>query len=141
MRFSTCRHAVALGHCDWGSAATVTAAPLRAEAGRYPDDKDLPGFIGELSTVSPEFRTRGAAQHVCIHHGGVKRFDHPEPGDLELTYQPRGLPMSVREAHSLTIYTAEPGSSFEDGLRLLASWVATHDFHQRSPSVTHTGRS
>lgn len=34
--------------------------------------------------------------------------------------------MSAREAHSLTICTAEPGSASEDGLRLLASWAATH---------------
>jgi transcriptional regulator with XRE-family HTH domain len=112
---------------DWDSAAGVTAALLRAEAGRYPDDKDLRELIGELSTVSPEFRTRWAAHNVRIHHGGVKRFHHPEAGELELTYQPLDLPMSAREAHSLTIYTAEPGSPSEDGLRLLASWAATRE--------------
>lgn len=122
---------------DWDSAATVTAALLRAEAGRYPDDKALRDLIGELSTVSREFRTRWAAHNVRIHHGGVKRFHHPEAGDLELTYQPLDLPMSAREAHSLTIYTAEPGSPSEDGLRLLASWAATRESHpptRRSPA-------
>ncbi|WP_436850480.1 hypothetical protein [Streptomyces griseoloalbus] len=41
------------------------------------------------------------------------------------------------EAHSLTIYTAEPGSRSEDGLCLLASWAATHEPHppaQQSPA-------
>ncbi|KPI22004.1 helix-turn-helix domain protein [Actinobacteria bacterium OK006] len=112
---------------DWEVAVTMTAALLRAEAGRYPNDKALRELIGELSIPSHEFRTRWASHNVRIHHGGVKRFHHPDAGDLELTYQPLDLPMSAREAHSLTIYTAEPGSPSEDGLRLLASWAATHE--------------
>lgn len=60
-----------------------------------------------------------------IHHGGVKRLQHPDAGPLELTYQPLDLPMSVDEAHSLTLYTAEPGTPDEDGLKLLASLAAT----------------
>ncbi|MET7642051.1 helix-turn-helix transcriptional regulator [Streptomyces sp. NPDC005426] len=112
---------------DWDGAADSTAALLRAEAGRCPDDKALRELVGELSTVSTEFRTRWATHNVRIHHGGVKRFHHPDAGHLELTYQPLDLPVSGNEAHSLTIYTAEPGSPSEDGLRLLASWAATHE--------------
>ncbi|MEU0412991.1 helix-turn-helix transcriptional regulator [Streptomyces griseorubiginosus] len=114
---------------DWDAAVDVTAALLRAEAGRYPHDAALRELIGELSTLSRDFRTRWASHKVRIHHGGVKRFHHPQAGDLELTYQPLDLPVSAREAHSLTIYTAEPGSPSEDGLRLLASWAATHAPH------------
>ncbi|WP_369170924.1 helix-turn-helix transcriptional regulator [Streptomyces sp. R28] len=110
---------------DWDGAANITVALLRAEAGRYPNDRALRELVGELSTVSAEFRTRWAAHNVRIHHGGVKRFHHPEAGSLELTYQPLDLPMSAHEAHSLTIYTAEPGTSDEDRLKLLASWAAT----------------
>nr|WP_324605829.1 hypothetical protein [Streptomyces sp. NRRL S-481] len=77
---------------DWDRAATMTAALLSAEAGRYTDDKALRDLIGELSTLSPEFRTRWATHDVHIHHGGVKRFHHPEAGPLELTYQPLDLP-------------------------------------------------
>ncbi|GAA3738978.1 transcriptional regulator with XRE-family HTH domain [Spinactinospora alkalitolerans] len=110
---------------DWDSAADTTAALLRAEAGRYPNDKALRELVGELSTLSAEFRTRWAAHNVRIHHGGVKRFQHPDAGPLELTYQPLDLPMSAHEAHSLTIYTAEPGTTDEDRLKLLASWTAT----------------
>ncbi|MBV7700171.1 helix-turn-helix transcriptional regulator [Streptomyces sp. TRM70350] len=50
----------------WDGAANITAAMLRAEAGRYPHDKDLRELIGELSTVSAEFRTRWAAHEVRI---------------------------------------------------------------------------
>ncbi|NEA98816.1 helix-turn-helix transcriptional regulator [Streptomyces sp. SID13726] len=113
---------------DWGSAADVTAALLRAEAGRYPHDRALRELIGELSTVSAEFRIRWAAHGVRVHHGGVKRLHHPEAGPLQLTYQPLDLPVSAHEAHSLTIYTAEPGTPDEDRLKLLASWTAVpHD--------------
>lgn len=110
---------------NWDDGAEITVALLRAEAGRFPNDKALRELVGELSTVSAEFRTRWAAHNVRIHHGGVKRFHHPDAGPLELTYQPLNLPMSAHEAHSLTIYTAEPGTPDEDRLKLLASWAAT----------------
>ncbi|MGX1675938.1 MmyB family transcriptional regulator [Streptomyces sp. NPDC055400] len=49
-------------------------------------ERGLAGFagcarelIGELSTLSTEFRTRWAAHDVRIHHGGVKSFNHPTP--------------------------------------------------------------
>ncbi|MFF0465545.1 MmyB family transcriptional regulator [Streptomyces mexicanus] len=110
---------------DWDRAVTITTALLRAEAGRYPNDEALRELIGELSTLSTEFRTRWAAHDVRVHHGGVKSFDHPDAGPLELTYQPPDLPLSTSEAHSLTIHTAEPGSPGEDRLKLLADLAAT----------------
>jgi transcriptional regulator with XRE-family HTH domain len=110
---------------DWDGALGATVALLHAEAGRYPHDKALRELIGELCTMSAEFRTRWAAHDVRIHHGGVKQFQHPDAGPLELVYQPLDLPISPREVHSLTIYTAEPGTPDEDRLKLLASWAAT----------------
>jgi hypothetical protein len=110
---------------DWDGAVEITAALLRAEAGHDPHDKDLRELIGELSTVSTEFRTLWATHDVRIHHGGVKRFHHPDVGPLELTYQPLDLPISLNEVHSLIIYTAEPGTPDADRLQLLASLAAT----------------
>ncbi|MFD5950254.1 helix-turn-helix transcriptional regulator [Streptomyces collinus] len=110
---------------DWDTGARITVALLRAEAGRFPHDRALRELVGELSTVSDEFRTRWAAHNVRIHHGGVKRFHHPEAGFLELTYQPLDLPVSAHEAHALTLYTAEPGTAYEERLTFLASWAAT----------------
>ncbi|MFE4968613.1 hypothetical protein [Streptomyces sp. NPDC056660] len=80
---------------------------------------------GELPTLSPDFRNLWAAHDVRIRHDGVKRLRHPEVGDLELTYQSLDLPMSDRAVHDLTLYTAEPGSTSEDRLKLLASLAAT----------------
>lgn len=110
---------------DWNSAANTTTALLRAKAGRYPNDKALRELVGELSTVSTEFRTRWAAHRMRIHHGGVKRFHHPDADPLQLTYQPMELPMSAHEVHSLTVYTAGPGTPDEERLPLLAGWAAT----------------
>ncbi|GHB11061.1 transcriptional regulator [Streptomyces clavifer] len=124
---------------DWQSAAKTTVAVLRAEAGRYPNDKAMRELVGELSTVSTEFRTLWAAHDVRVHHGGVKRFQHPDAGPLELTYQPLDLPISPHEAHSLTIYTAEPGTPDEDRLKLLASWAATRSRETEPADERHPG--
>ena len=111
---------------DWEGAANVTVALLRAEAGRRPHDTQLRELVGELSTVSEEFRTRWAAHNVRIHHNGAKQFRHPVVGALDLSYCTLDLPTEDRSDLRLTIYTAEPGSASEDGLKLLASWAATN---------------
>jgi transcriptional regulator with XRE-family HTH domain len=110
---------------DWAAAGNATAALLRAEAAREPRDRALRDLIGELSTLSPEFRDQWAAHDVLIRHDGVKRLQHPEVGRLELTFQQLDLPLSGRAVHNLIIYTAEPGTASEDRLKLLASWSAT----------------
>jgi transcriptional regulator with XRE-family HTH domain len=116
---------------DWEGAANVTVALLRAEAGRYPNDAQLRELVGELSTVSEEFRTRWAAHNVRIHHNGAKSFRHPVVGPLDLGYYTLELPTEAHRGLRLTIYTAEPGTPSEDALRLLASWAVTTD-----PAVT-----
>lgn len=110
---------------DWDKAAGVTAALLRAEAGREPHDRALRDLIGDLSTLSPEFRALWAAHDVRIQHDGVKKFRHPEVGPLELTYQGMQLPLSDRAVHGLTIYAAEPGTPSEDRFKLLTSLAVT----------------
>jgi hypothetical protein len=119
-------------YSDWESAAKITVALLRTEAGRRPHDTQLRELVGELSTVSEEFRTRWAAHDVRIHHNGVKHFLHPVVGGLDLTYCTLDLPAEGQADLRLTIYTAEPGTPSEDGLKLLASWAAT------VPEVTAT---
>jgi transcriptional regulator with XRE-family HTH domain len=107
------------------AALTTTVALLRAEAGRHPDDRILRELIGELSTLSPQFRTLWAAHDVRLNHRGTKQFHHPEVGDLELAYQSLDLPISDASRLVLTIYTPEPATTSEDRFRLLASWAAT----------------
>jgi transcriptional regulator with XRE-family HTH domain len=108
---------------DWEQAADIAVAILRTEAGRSPHDKGLHDLVGELSTRSDDFRTRWGAHNVRHHGTGTKRFRHRTVGDLTLAYE--GLEMTAAPGLTLTIYTAEPGSASEEGLRLLASWAAT----------------
>ncbi|WP_281426920.1 MmyB family transcriptional regulator [Nonomuraea ceibae] len=81
---------------------------LRAEAGREPHDRALRELIGELSTLSTEFRSRWAAHDVRIRHDGAERLWHPQVGQLELTYQSLDLPLSGRTARRLAP-RADPG--------------------------------
>lgn len=117
---------------DWDGAANVTVALLRAEAGRDPHNKDLRQLVGELGTLSDEFRARWAAHNVRIHHAGKKQFNHPEVGPLDLVYHSLDLAADDDWVLDLTIYTAEPGTPSEDRLKLLASWAAT----QPAPTAT-----
>ncbi|MEU6726327.1 helix-turn-helix transcriptional regulator [Nonomuraea wenchangensis] len=117
---------------DWDGAAVVSAALLRAEAGREPHDRALRDLVGELSTLSIEFRGQWAAHDVRIRHDGSKQLWHPQVGDLELTYRSLDLPVSSRTAYGLTVYTAEPGSTSEERLKLLASLAATQPAHPTS---------
>lgn len=109
---------------DWESAGITAAALLRGEAGREPDDPTLRELIGELSTLSTDFRRYWALHEVRIRHDGVKRLRHPDVGDLELAFQSLDLPLQGRVDHNLTVYTAEPGTTSAEGLALLASLYA-----------------
>src|SRR6201996_5376353 len=93
---------------DWDAAAIATAALLRAEAGREPRDRALRELVGELSTLSPDFRSQWAAHDVLMRHDGVRRLQHPDAGHLELTFQSLNLPLSGPAVHDLVIDTAEP---------------------------------
>ena len=110
---------------DWEAGASATVALLRAEAGREPNDRALRELVGELSTVSPEFRRLWASHDIRIQHEGIKRLQHPVVGALELTYRSLGLPALPRAAHELSVYTAEPGTTSDERVKLLTSWGAT----------------
>lgn len=112
-------------YVDWDDAADISVAILRTEAGRVPHDRALHDLVGELSTRSPEFRTRWARHDVRDHGSGTKRFDHPVVGELTVAYE--GLDLIAEPGLVLTIYTAEPGSASEERLRLLGSWAATEE--------------
>lgn len=108
---------------DHEGALSIAVALLRTEAGRNPRDPALVELIGELATRSETFRTRWGAHDVRSHRGGVKVFNHPQVGRLELSYDSMelvGAPGLV-----LTAYTAEPATLSADNLSLLASWAAT----------------
>jgi transcriptional regulator with XRE-family HTH domain len=110
---------------DWDRVATGSVAILRSAAGRDPYNRDLSDLVGELATQSEAFRARWAAHNVRFHNTGIKHFNHPDVGELHLSYN--RLDLAADSGLTLFTYTAEPGSRFEDALKLLGSLAATVD--------------
>ena len=108
---------------DWDEVADQIVAATPAQAGRDPYGRRLTELIGELSTRSEVFRVRWAAQNVRRHDTGVKRFEHPVVGALELNYD--ALPLPADPGLTLVTYTAPAGSRSAETLALLGSWAAT----------------
>jgi transcriptional regulator with XRE-family HTH domain len=127
-------------YVDWAQARSMTAAMLRLEAGRDPLNHDLTALIGELSTLSPQFRTDWAEQDVHEHRTGQKIYRHPEVGELHITFDVFELP--GEPGLSIATYSAEEGTPTAEKFALLASWAATQEFGNRHrPDITHNQRS
>ncbi|MFQ3556586.1 helix-turn-helix transcriptional regulator [Streptomyces gramineus] len=107
---------------DWDSKARDVVGQLRLWAGLYPDDAQLASLIGELSMKSEDFRRLWAAYDVEKQTHGTMRLMHPLVGELTLRYET--LALQGDQDQYLSSYHAEPGSSSEQALRLLASWGA-----------------
>jgi transcriptional regulator with XRE-family HTH domain len=121
-------------YLDWEKGADDIVAAMRSYVGKHPHDKPLTDLIGELVTRSDAFRTRWAAHNVRFHRTGVKRLHHPVVGDLELFYE--GLDLPADPGWHMYTFTAAPGSSSDERLRLLASWAATLEHENtRGPSA------
>jgi transcriptional regulator with XRE-family HTH domain len=116
---------------DWDLAADTCVAILRTEAGRDPHDSALHDLVGQLATLSEEFRRRWSSHDVRLHGAGTKTFHHRVVGDLELAYE--SVDMISEPGLTLTIYAAEPASATEHNLALLASWAATQHFLMAAP--------
>jgi transcriptional regulator with XRE-family HTH domain len=107
---------------DWEKVAKDLVAHLRSEAGRNPYDRGLSDLVGELSTRSEPFRTWWAAHNVRFHQTGRKHLHHPVVGELDLSYEV--MDIAADDGLTVSVYSAEPGSRSEEGLNLLASWIA-----------------
>lgn len=105
---------------DWDQMARMCVGVMRTEAGLAPNDRGLQNLIGELSTGSEEFARMWAEHDVRIHGAGTKRFVHPEVGALELGFEE--LKVTADGGLHMYVYTAPPGSTDLDKLRLLGSW-------------------
>lgn len=108
---------------EWETMARMCVGILRADAGRNPHHRGIQELVGELSTRSDLFRTLWAAHDVRVHGNGLKRFDHPEVGRLELAYEE--LAVTADPGQVLYVYSAPAGSEADQKLRLLASLAAT----------------
>ena len=119
-------------YVEWDRSAKDCVAILRTEAGRNPHDRELSDLVGELATQSEEFRGLWAAHNVRLHTKGVKRFNHPVVGELELSFD--RLEVAADPGVMIVAYTAEPGSRSAEAFGLLASWAATEEGSGPAPS-------
>ncbi|WP_410611142.1 helix-turn-helix transcriptional regulator [Amycolatopsis sp. lyj-109] len=116
-------------YADWPLARSMTAAMLRLAAGRDPLDSDLTALIGELSTLSPQFRADWAEHEVHEHRTGQKVYRHPEVGEIDVTFDVFELP--GEPGLSVCTYSVDTGSASADKFAILATWAATQGFENR----------
>ncbi|WP_435054259.1 alcohol dehydrogenase catalytic domain-containing protein [Nonomuraea angiospora] len=116
-------------YVDWPLARSMTAAMLRLEAGRDPLNQELTAHIGELSTLSPQFRADWAERDVHEHRTGRKVYRHPEVGEIDVTFDVFELP--GEPGLSICAYSVEEGSPSAGRFALLSSWAATQGFGSR----------
>jgi transcriptional regulator with XRE-family HTH domain len=116
---------------EWEIMADDTAATLRLEAGKHPQDRALNALIGDLATGSTEFSVRWARHNVRFHRTARKTLRCPLVGEVELT----GDALDLRgEDLILIAYTAEPGSHAQEQLDFLTSWSITQQAPERVTS-------
>jgi MmyB-like transcription regulator ligand binding domain len=108
---------------DWEDVARDTVAVLRGRVGPNLDDPRLTDLIGELSLKSDEFRRLWGRHDVREKTHGVKRYNHPLVGELELRYE--SFTVAGAPDQMLIVYLAQPGSATEQALSLLSSVGAT----------------
>lgn len=103
---------------NWPDKARAVVRNLRLVAGRHPDDALLTSLIGELTMSSPEFATMWADHRVRPCDMDVYEMHHPLVGSLTVTQQSLRPPR--HEDWLVVVATAEPGSSSQAALHLLA---------------------
>ena len=95
-------------HVDWEEAARQAIALLRFAAARHPADARLEALIAELHAADAEAAGWWDSHDVSQKSHGVKRYRHPEVGELALHYEAAVLEGDGDQL--LTLYAAEPGS-------------------------------
>ncbi|WP_437105118.1 helix-turn-helix transcriptional regulator [Streptomyces sp. enrichment culture] len=111
-------------YADWRAKAKDTVADLRLSAGRFPEDPELTGLIGELTLRSVEFASLWAAHpvHSCVPQHNTREVRHPMVGSMTLYNEL--LELSHADGQRLAVFTAEPGSASAAALQLLSDLSA-----------------
>lgn len=104
---------------DPGCMKRRVVAQFRAVAARYPGDPAFVQLIEELRATSDEFKELWSQHDVLGSVDGLKRYLHPELGELILDYTAFALP-GDGDMH-LIVLTAAPGSESEGKLKKLCA--------------------
>lgn len=106
-------------YADWDLAAARLVAGFRASVGNDVDDPRFVQLVGELGLGSDRFRHLWARHDVRTREGSPERLHHPQVGELVL--QRSKLAITGADGQTLVAYHAEPGTSSDDKLTLLAT--------------------
>ncbi|WP_327731412.1 helix-turn-helix domain-containing protein [Streptomyces sp. NBC_00487] len=109
-------------YADWEGSARIAVAQLRMEAAKYPEDPRLIELVGELSMRDKQFAQWWGDHRVVARTVGTKTLIHPVVGEVTLDCDT--LTANTDPDQYMTVWTAAPGSSAHDRLRILASWAA-----------------
>ncbi|MFE0748064.1 helix-turn-helix transcriptional regulator [Gordonia sp. NPDC058843] len=101
------------------------ASGLRGVSALRGPDSYAASLAERLADESEEFRDIWARHEVGVAPREVKRYVHPDVGMLELNCQ---ILVDPRCSHSLLVYTATPGSTSSEKLRLLSLVAAPTAF-------------
>ncbi|WP_405989949.1 helix-turn-helix domain-containing protein [Streptomyces sp. NBC_00986] len=118
-------------YADWETSARLAVAQLRMEAAQYPENSRLIELVGELSLCDKQFAQWWGDHRVAARTVGTKTLNHPVVGELVLDWDT--LTANTDPDQHLTVWTAAPGSSTHERLRILASWAADHDLLASPP--------
>lgn len=95
----------------------VYAAGLRELVAQHGPASRAAALADDLLDRNAEFAALWERHEVGARPPDIKRFRHPEVGDLELSCQTL---LDPDQSHRLLVYTAAPGSESAEKLRLLA---------------------
>lgn len=109
-------------YVDWRHAARSVVAGLRLAHGHRAHNPRLRELVTRLWETSEPFREFWNTYDVRGRTFAAKRFQHPDVGLLELSYQ--AFDVRGSEGQQLIVYKAERGSRSAGSLRLLASLAA-----------------
>lgn len=116
---------------DWEEQARNAVEALRLDAALTPNDQGTQQLVGELSLASDEFRQWWSAHRVHQRTHGTKRLNHPVVGELDVQFETFTLPGEASQV--LYVYSAEPGTTSQQNLSLLASWMQTRATEVHEP--------
>ena len=94
----------------------VQVSQLRGALARLGSQSAAADLAERLQSLSPEFATLWGANEIGLRNSAEKRFLHPEVGELSLYCQ---MVLDPDQMHTLLVFTATPGSTSADKLRLL----------------------
>ncbi|MFB9073079.1 helix-turn-helix transcriptional regulator [Citricoccus parietis] len=102
---------------DHASLSRLFASGLRHVCTLRGPDSRAAQYANLLLAQSAEFREVWNEHEIGIRPAEIKRFVHPEVGELELTCQSL---LDPDQSHRLLVYTAIPGSESHEKLQLLS---------------------